>query len=179
MRPISSIGKDYGVLLPFKCTVCDWKGSNLVKLHDKTISSYLKLLMRLALMTKPKNWIFYCEQCELQTDIPEQEVEMVLGLHKQYEQLERGELELESYLTELLKNDSKTIQDLYSRSRAWDCPECETKVPPTFETCWNCGTDCPEPSLLIAFDEQLDISSDPLFGTVYKGSKQVKPTVEE
>ncbi len=47
----------------------------------------------------------------------------------------------------------------------WTCPKCETKVDPSFDVCWNCGTrsdGVEDPTFVKADDESGPIAGGPL-----------------
>jgi hypothetical protein len=46
----------------------------------------------------------------------------------------------------------------------WTCPKCQTKVDPTFDVCWNCGTtvDGVEDPTFVKADDEGPIAGDPL-----------------
>ncbi len=46
----------------------------------------------------------------------------------------------------------------------WTCPKCQTKVDPSFEVCWNCGTsaDGEEDPSFVKADDSGPIEADPL-----------------
>jgi len=47
----------------------------------------------------------------------------------------------------------------------WTCPKCQTKVDPSFDVCWNCGTsvDGVEDSTFVKADDAGPLPGDPLF----------------
>jgi hypothetical protein len=47
----------------------------------------------------------------------------------------------------------------------WTCPKCQSKVDPSFEVCWNCGTsvDGEEDPTFVKADDSGPIAADPLF----------------
>ena len=160
-------GIDHGSTLPYKCSGCGSFGLNL-KEHPKASTG--NLISNLALKVWGKDrplYFFECPSCKLIIEIPDEEAEEVKKLNIKAEEFQEGLISEKEYIDTLLQTDSKTVKQIYERSNSWDCPECSNEVPATFEVCWNCGTECPNPENLAEAEGELKLNTSCVFGSSY------------
>lgn len=159
---------DHGLALPYKCSNCSSFGLNLKELPFRgTGYGILNLYLKSKGKTK-SNWVYECNECGLQTDLDEDEVPEVIELKNKADELSAGTISDKDFMQILSSSTSNTVQEIYKRSFTWTCDACQNEVPPTFEVCWNCGAECPEPEKLIQTDTQIQINTSCLTGSSYE-----------
>lgn len=162
-----SSGIDHGSTLPYKCTVCNSFGFSLKEHHQNgTGDIMIGILIKLWGKDRPL-FYFECVSCKLAVEIPDEEAEEVKRLNTKAKEFQEGFISEKEYIDSLLETDSKTVKQIYERSNSWDCPECSNEVPATFEVCWNCGTDCPNPENLTKAEGELKLNTSCVFGSSY------------
>jgi hypothetical protein len=161
--------KDHGFVLPFKCTSCQHRGQKLIEIKTTFfIKDIAALVVSILLNEVRPSWLFQCPKCELETGIPKEETNAVIALLEEATLFHQGKMTQDEYLTIVMATESQTIKDMYGRNKSWECPSCQTDIPATFATCWNCETECPNPEELILFEgEELQFNTNVLWGDTY------------
>jgi hypothetical protein len=167
MKKKKKVGIDHGFILPFKCTSCQARGQKLIEVKTSISPGDLfGLVVSIILSKERASWFFECVECGLETNIPSEETEVIKALNEQSQLFQLEKMTQDEYFTIVMETESKTIKDMYARSKSWECPSCQTDIPATFATCWNCGEECPNPEDLALFEgEAMDLNVNVFFGT--------------
>jgi len=108
------------------------------------------------------------------TEIPDSEIEECKKLNQNYKEYNSGQLADKEFMDILLSSTSSVVQEIYNRCNSWDCEQCHSEVPATFEVCWNCGAECPTPEKLIDIQGSIQLNSNTLSGSSYEFKKDDK-----
>lgn len=161
---------EHGICLPFKCTSCESSGISL-----KETSAQRGMFHKLAIALSVKKsclWYFQCNNCGLVNDIPEEEEDLIIELHKKALSFQNNKIHENEFIQAIDQCQSKLVKELKSRSISWICTSCKNEVPATFEVCWNCGEECHDPEKLIQAEGELNLNTSSVFGSSYSFNKK-------
>ena len=166
-KQLSSRGKDYGITLLCKCSNCNSQGISFKEYSGKSIGDiFVDILLNFWGKSRSA-YYFECPNCHMVWDIPDNEVEEVHRLNSLAKNLNNGSVSENEYLHAFKNSGSKTVKQIYDRSNTWICAQCNSEVPATFEVCWSCGSDCPDPECLTETEGEVKINTSCVFGSRY------------
>lgn len=163
---------DHGLTLPYKCSHCSSFGLTLKETPYQTSGEVLVDLIMKVWSKNKALWYFECSKCQLSIEIPENEVSEAIKLSQHAKDYYSGNLKDTEFMKILSSTSSQTVQEIYNRCNSWICDDCENEVPPTFEVCWNCGSECPVPEKLVKIDGSIQLNNFALLGSSYEFKRE-------
>ena len=158
---------DFGNIIPFKCSHCKESSLHLFESSHIPMPGLFSLFSNINKERAPL-WFVKCKSCGLESEAQEEDTPFLLSIIEEAERLKAGEIKPEEYYTLFWETESKFIKELYLRTLAWSCSECDNDdIPMTFETCWNCGAECPEPEKILNIDGNISFDESPVFGPIF------------
>ena len=149
----------YGTMGAVPCPHCSKESIGLLEIRGRALLGLLGIGTR---------WVFRCEECAFDVDIPGDQV-MDAQIHAEVIQdLMQGRGDEESNLKKLNQLSIPCLNDIMDQSLKWHCTECEEENPMNFTACWQCDAERPgleedeEPE-----EENASLSGhyDPIFGS--------------
>ena len=154
---------NHGPTLPMKCAQCRHSGLNLTERKNLLWSPW-NILLRFFGGSAPV-WHLQCPQCHNQTEIPPAEIAGIKEINHMAHNCRLGKINKNDFYSTVAESKLTCVKDLIIRSRQWTCCACSCENPATFEFCWNCNTEHPEPEKIIACEKaSLHSHTDPLSG---------------
>ena len=130
--------REHGSIGPYECPKCDKQKIQLTESR-----SGFGLFAMLGIGT---SWALGCD-CGYRLEVPASQVMDARGRVDMMDAYTSGRLEQEDAMKRFSMTHFPTLTELEEHGRKWTCSGCKEEVPMTFETCWQCGTDCPEEHL--------------------------------
>ena len=154
--------KSHGPTLPIKCSLCQHNGLDLIE--EQSAFDYRAWILQLFCGSAPV-WHIQCSQCQNRTPVPASEVNGMKKLNLAAKNCHAGKTSEDDFYSMVLNSELPCVEDLISHSKQWICSACDSENPPTFEVCWNCNEEHPNPEQLVAVsDKKLSFKQNSVFG---------------